>query len=497
MSNRIFYAVIFAFLLSGCATILNKKTQKIKLFTFDPTATVYLNNTIVGTGEDCEIVVQRDKSAKQIKVESKVFDTKYHALIPEKKSRLYWVSCIPFGVLFFPPFLDDFPKAYNFAESTELYPGDSLFKKYEHAKYIIPGNVTYNIPPGSWLDESTGTTNTFNYSYQAEEYVKNRFDQYIVDFGFSDSTTTFFQENSTIFQLDAEIIQIETMRTLIRHNIYDYGYQTFYSKINWSIKDAFGQSILDTTLSVSSDQFALDYSSAPLTDGTVSMIHKSMKEFFMLPGIVSFLKEPSKADSTILENYVIVQHNVAKSLKDVTSASVTVKTGEGHGSGFFIGANGEIITNYHVVAGNEFVYVTTNDNKELAAKVIRYDKDRDLALLKVMIYTPEIVVGLSTMSTAELGTEVFCVGTPTSKELVKSISKGIISGNRTLQKSNFYEIDASVNGGNSGGAVVEENGKLVGVVVSKLIGQGIEGVAFVIPSKTIAHELNLTISQSK
>lgn len=86
------------------------------------------------------------------------------------------------------------------------------------------------------------------------------------------------------------------------------------------------------------------------------------------------------------------------------------------------------------------------------------------------------------------------MGTPTAEDLSQTISKGIISGIRkTDGDKKLIQTDASINAGNSGGAIIDKDGLVIGVVSSKLKGFGIEGVAFGIPSYEIFERLKINI----
>ncbi|OON68500.1 S1C family serine protease [Hymenobacter sp. CRA2] len=169
---------------------------------------------------------------------------------------------------------------------------------------------------------------------------------------------------------------------------------------------------------------------------------------------------------------------------------VTVETAGGHGSGCIISADGYIVTNFHVVGEQEEVKVNLPDGLEAKAKVVRTNPEMDLALLKVDVdgLTPFL---LPTAGAADLGTDVFAIGTPADKELGQTITKGIISGRRKVEGHTILQTDVSINPGNSGGALVARSGELVGIVNAKLVGRGIEGIGFAIPAEQVGEALQL------
>ena len=180
---------------------------------------------------------------------------------------------------------------------------------------------------------------------------------------------------------------------------------------------------------------------------------------------------------------------------DASLASVIVKTGRGHGSGFAITQNGFIITNYHVIAGKigdkqSSIKIITANGDELEGKVVRYNKYRDLALIKVDKEFEKAFKLTNVKSFKNLDL-VYTIGTPKSVELGQSVSSGVISNERKNNNNNLLQLGMSVNTGNSGGPVFDNNGILHGVIEAKLIGNNTEGVAFAIPAYLIQEYLNL------
>jgi S1-C subfamily serine protease len=146
-----------------------------------------------------------------------------------------------------------------------------------------------------------------------------------------------------------------------------------------------------------------------------------------------------------------------------------------------------------VVAGvsDSLLKVVFHDGQEIPARIVRVAKDVDLALLKIDSsgLTPMNV--LDQDQEAELGDGIFTIGTPQSIELGQSVTKGIISGFRKAKGVSFLQTDMSINAGNSGGAMITEDGLVRGVVASRLVGFGVEGIGFGIPSYLIFKELGM------
>lgn len=179
-------------------------------------------------------------------------------------------------------------------------------------------------------------------------------------------------------------------------------------------------------------------------------------------------------------------------IKECKNAVVTVRSGDkGFGSGFFIHPEGYIITNYHVIDESDDLQVTFGkDTTSHKAKVVRYDDIYDLAIIKIDT-TSAPYLAISANTATEDGDPVVAIGTPALLELGQSVSKGIVSGLRKIDSKDYIQTDVSINPGNSGGPLINEKGEVVGVIVMKYVGRGLEGLGFAIPAKTVLEKLNI------
>lgn len=160
---------------------------------------------------------------------------------------------------------------------------------------------------------------------------------------------------------------------------------------------------------------------------------------------------------------------------------------EGMGSGIIINEEGYILTNYHVINGATQVSVIFNNKKEVSAKIVNYDADLDLAIIKVTenVKMPA-VAELGNSKDVQVGDSVVAIGNPLGKELLGSVTSGIISStSREIQvgnsKQTLLQTDAAINPGNSGGALVNSAGQVIGINSAKIAGNNVEGIGFAIP----------------
>jgi S1-C subfamily serine protease len=143
---------------------------------------------------------------------------------------------------------------------------------------------------------------------------------------------------------------------------------------------------------------------------------------------------------------------------------------KGSGSGFAITSDGYILTCYHVVGKANAVFVKIEAGGDLLpAKVIASDSGNDLALLKISKRTE--AAAFASIPTAKLGQTIFTVGFPMPdlQGFSPKVTKGVISSLKGMNDDiRRYQIDATVQPGNSGGPLADENGNILGVVVAKL-----------------------------
>ena len=208
------------------------------------------------------------------------------------------------------------------------------------------------------------------------------------------------------------------------------------------------------------------------------------------------------------KNYTTTIKNANNSVKSVVTVQNNVsnnttipksKSGSDNeiGSGVVykkVGDSIYILTNAHVVGDKDKQKVTYNNNKSVEGKVVGKDKWSDIAVVKAKLSDESMKpITLGDSNNLVLGESILVVGNPLGVDFKGSVSKGIISGLDRhvpvdIDKDNSYDVlmkafqvDAPVNPGNSGGAVVDKDGRLIGIISLKIDMENVEGMAFAIP----------------
>lgn len=159
------------------------------------------------------------------------------------------------------------------------------------------------------------------------------------------------------------------------------------------------------------------------------------------------------------------------------------------GSGVIVDEAGFIVTNRHVIAGGDLIMVGLSDGRRVPAQVVGTDALTDLAVLKVNT-SKLLPIEWGDSDRCKVGAPVWAVGSPFG--LDRTVTFGILSGKHRMVKAStryqdFMQSDVAVNPGNSGGPLVDANGRLVGINTA-IVGDTYRGVSFSIPSN-IAHDV--------
>ncbi|MGQ0835881.1 MAG: S1C family serine protease [Gammaproteobacteria bacterium] len=170
------------------------------------------------------------------------------------------------------------------------------------------------------------------------------------------------------------------------------------------------------------------------------------------------------------------------------------------GSGVIVDSRGHIVTNHHVIANADSIRVQLADGRIADATIVGSDPDTDLAVLKIAL-EPLPVMPLGRSDQLRVGDVVLAIGNPIG--LSQTVTHGIVSATSRGQLGvatfeNFIQTDAPINFGNSGGALIDANGELIGIntaIVAKNL--GVEGIGFAIPVNMVRGVLRDVIAQGR
>lgn len=210
---------------------------------------------------------------------------------------------------------------------------------------------------------------------------------------------------------------------------------------------------------------------------------------------------------------ITIEYNVSSSLGSFFGNKQQTSTATASGSGIIIKSDGYILTNNHVVStsssNNSFYDISEatkitvklyNDDTEYEAKIIGQDEQTDLAIIKID-KSDLTSAELADSSKVKVGEFAMAVGSPLGME--SSITCGVISAtNRQITDSDgktftLIQTDAAINSGNSGGALVNSEGKVIGINTMKVSSTGVEGMGFAIPINSTLDVTNQLIQYNK
>ena len=204
--------------------------------------------------------------------------------------------------------------------------------------------------------------------------------------------------------------------------------------------------------------------------------------------------KPSNSGSSAATDGLAGEDIYKKVSPSVVSVISTTSEGTGSGSGVIMSKDGYIITNNHVVEGAQSVSVQLSDSSSLDATIVGTDEQTDLAVIKVESSTDLTPAEFGDSDQLQPGEYAYAIGSPGGVQFANTITGGRISAiNRDLTVNDrvmsLIQTDASINNGNSGGALINEYGQVVGITSAKLSGNAfgsatVEGMGFAIPINT-------------
>ncbi|MGD8782809.1 MAG: trypsin-like peptidase domain-containing protein [Thioalkalispiraceae bacterium] len=270
-------------------------------------------------------------------------------------------------------------------------------------------------------------------------------------------------------------LRLDYCETIKRYSgIKGYEKASVYMKIKWELSDRITKQKLFSGSSQGAvnafDQFRKD----GVTEAITGAIHMAAKNLLAKKNFVEHLTptaDDKKHQQAVIYSQMKlgIQYGDAKTsfkqrVKNLKKSAVTIRVEEGHGSGVILDQSGYILTNAHVVGDAENVVVLSG-NLEIPGKVVRRETLRDVALIKVKKLSNTEGAVISKNRPTE-GDTIYVIGTPLDESLSNTITKGIYSAHRQHNGLSYYQTDAAVNPGNSGGPVFDEKGELIAISVA-------------------------------
>ena len=159
------------------------------------------------------------------------------------------------------------------------------------------------------------------------------------------------------------------------------------------------------------------------------------------------------------------------------------------------------MTNYHVIEDCKELVVSLGSGEELPAAVVGADPPTDLAVIKIDKKDLP-AAAMADSDKLRVGEPAIAIGNPLGLDFQQSVTKGVVSAlerSITIQGQNFsfIQTDAAINDGNSGGALVNIKGELIGINTAKIKITGVEGMGFAIPSNTVKQISNTLIEKGR
>ncbi len=530
-------AVVITISMSSCVSVFFPQKQKVTFNTGNKEATLYIDKTEAGKGTLVTEKIEKN-GAHQVIVKAPGYKDNYAAIVQTHRAWGFWVCMVLDLPFFYGLCLDPLtPKGMSYDDMITVKSEDKLVNRNPTDKYIDISNIRLDI-------KNTDKDITFYYiTYSKDNLLKDienaekkkddketkaelkklnkknkknkledpeenklKYDDTKFSYnvyktlkstGYVDTINKVFSDNNNTLVLEGSIKKVNIYYIFGKRALGHY-YKTKLF-LRWYIKNTYNE-ILD---SLDTKEYSGDF----VIDGNTENNNNTFEKMFGDAVDISYLKlnkdgklvKYMKQETNFKTSDPLLSIPSIKSVVtekgDAAEASVIVKTKDGHGSGFAISQNGYIITNYHVIAGkysnkpNSFKIITSS-GEEVEGTLVRYNKFRDLALIKVN-KSFDKAFKISNVKSFKSLQDVYTIGAPKSVELGQSVSAGVISNERKSNNNYLLQLGMSVNGGNSGGPVFDAQGNLHGVVVSKLVGQNTEGVSFAIPGFLIQDYLNI------
>jgi S1-C subfamily serine protease len=266
-----------------------------------------------------------------------------------------------------------------------------------------------------------------------------------------------------------------------------------YAKIKWEVFSTRRQKVVYTAPIEASYASARDM---PGKDFDKALMQSIVANLLGDPKLIEVIRsggasedEPTKAFSPLkIAPGPAVVGGVATAASKLLEAVVTVESGVGTGTAFYVSREGYLLTNQHVVADAKFVRVKLAGGRSLVGEVLRVDKQRDVALLRTDPVSMDVLA--IRRREARVGEDAYALGSPFGEVLSGTLTRGVLSSRRVFEGVAYLQSDVSINPGNSGGPLIDADGQVLGIA---RLGTNAQGINIFIPIDDALDKLGLTV----
>lgn len=519
--------ISFVLVLTSCATILTPDNHILELKNKNYSAEAVLDSVVLGNVN--EVNFKRNSQKKLLTLKQKGCIDEQYVVIPNSISKLVFLDIPLFGVGIITDYYTG--KAYKYPEEINLkenvlevpLKGDQN-KFIKLTKVVLPDHMRafeysckeYN---SGGVTDSRLANKTYSISSKIKyldvvESTKNTLlsKKYITA---NNTGLTYSYENSLKLKLEMKDVVLNTIHMGKRKLPYTY-YQVI-ANLKWNITDFYDVPLEVIETNVVSGQYSdnkyydgrlnffmdntNDY--VPAYQGidttfweelTNEIVQKGLSNLLRSDKIKSLLKIEEVDESENMSSVLIIDKpkNIGGTLVNSIDAVVSINSWGEQKSGYLISNDGYILTSFCYPNDTGKQTVVLRNGKEYPFQIIRSDKSYNASVIKINAKNKRALPHLSDKS-VELAQVVYCVSSSGGSENNTTLSEGIISGFRSTSSGlKVFQTDASVNYSSNGGPMLNTDGEVIGLLNSKYVGIGVEGIGFGFPIRDVVKALNIS-----